>query len=431
MFKKIRNQLTILFSILMILFLVSFIIISYFLLSFILYNDSRNDIQTLAVSELADHKAELMHNVSKNESHSIEYKENSHSFYFVINDQNQILSGHEIMPEIRADILKRMEGWKPTAEEVRMEKFKLNGRGDVYFMIAGREVYNANRYLGVVYTGTDITQQRNVFQRIIWILIYVSVVFILLSTVLGYYMAGKAMRPIMRSFLRQREFVADASHELRTPLSVLQSSLEVLKKEQESLSDFSHQILDDMKEEVGRMTGLVRDLLTLARADSGSVELSCERFNIVTLTEQLVRSFQMLARKRQQHLTLIVPNELHVYADKERIAQLIYILLDNASKYTPANGEITLRIDEEEKGRGNKIRMIVQDTGIGIAQDEQARIYDRFYRIDKGRSRELGGTGLGLSIASWIINAHRGSIHLQSAPGQGSTFTVRLPIREN
>lgn len=429
MFTKIRNRLTLLFSVCMMLFLLLFIVSGYFLLSLALYHDSRELVQSAVAHEWDDHQDDI-ENPSQHEKaeKKIEYKQHDREFYYVLDRNGKAIKGDEALPELRTAILERVKDWKPQPNEIRTETFYLRDGNPVRMMIAGQAFYDHKSYIGAIYAGVDITGQDQALKRIITIQASASVVFLAISSLLAYYMANRAMRPIMRSFARQREFVADASHELRTPLSVLHSSIEVVESEEaERISEFSRQILHDAKDEVRMMTSLVGDLLTLARADSGVLEVNRQSFDLVDLSNQLARTFQPVLARRNQTFTLRVPETLPVYADAERIKQLLYILLENAGKYTPDGGRITLEVSMERKGKEEHIRLAVQDTGIGIPPEQQARIFDRFYRVDKGRSRQMGGTGLGLAIAEWIVQAHGGTIHLQSTVGVGSTFTVLLP----
>ncbi|MGZ4106095.1 MAG: sensor histidine kinase, partial [Tumebacillaceae bacterium] len=186
-------------------------------------------------------------------------------------------------------------------------------------------------------------------------------------------------------------------------------------------------VLLDMKDEVDRMSKLVADLLTLARSDSGQVELITEAFDVVAMAAQLERSFQHLTVPRGIVLKLDSEETLTVYGDKERLQQLLYILLDNAIKFMSHPGNVMLSLHKEREDQQDVLLIRVQDEGIGIDPEQQRRIFDRFYRGDKIRSREIGGTGLGLAIAKWIVEAHRGTISVTSTLGEGSTFTVRLP----
>jgi signal transduction histidine kinase len=184
-----------------------------------------------------------------------------------------------------------------------------------------------------------------------------------------------------------------------------------------------------MQDETKRMAGMVQHLLTLARMDSGALEIYRESFDLVPVLCATVRKGKNIAINKGIviHTEIPVSSQL-IYADKERITQLLHILLDNAVKYTPNGGEVSVGMSVIHHKGKKLLEIIVKDTGIGIPEKELPYIFERFYRVDKARSREAGGTGLGLSIARWIVEAHRGTIQVQSQPGQGSRFIVHLPI---
>ena len=171
------------------------------------------------------------------------------------------------------------------------------------------------------------------------------------------------------------------------------------------------------------MTRLVSDLLLVARSDNKALKLKLQKFDAAELLSQTARLMQPLADKK--HIALDIRNcDAHVIqADEQKIKQLMLILVDNAVKYTPDGGEVHVGFEKAPQGR---VRFFVQDTGIGIAKEDQRRIFDRFYRVDKARSREMGGNGLGLSIAQEIVNLHQGSIEVTSTLGKGTRFTVEL-----
>ncbi|MBN6186853.1 sensor histidine kinase [Aneurinibacillus sp. BA2021] len=427
MFTRTRTRLTLLFTGLLIVFLTAFTIVSYSSFSFLLYRDARQEVVQLAEKEAMEHGRDLLRSAKRDGE--IDFHPEKHSFYYVVTNEGTLVDGDESEPALREEIMHRLSGWHPAPEETRLEVFHQEGRHETHMLVTGRDVYQGEQLVGIVYAGEDVTPLKKSLRQMMLTLGTAAVLFAIISAVLGYYMAGRAMLPIVRSFNRQREFVADASHELRTPLTIFHSSLEVLdSEEREHLSPFSVQVIDDMKEEVKRMRTLVSDLLTLARADSGSLDLIRETFDLRPPVEQLVRSFQPLFANREQSFQWQAPEHFMVHADKERIMQLLCILLDNASKYTPEGGRISLELYEAGSGKERTAYIQVQDTGIGIPPEEQARIFDRFYRVDKARSREDGSTGLGLSIADWIVRAHGGVIHVRSTPGAGSTFIVQLPV---
>lgn len=193
------------------------------------------------------------------------------------------------------------------------------------------------------------------------------------------------------------------------------------------MSILSAQILEDSKDEIRRMARLVNNLLTLARADSGDIEILKEHFDLRPTAEYAIRSLKPIASNKNISLILLAPDQLPMYADKDRLAQLLFLFLDNGIKYTPNGGQVSLSINLAMQKNLNGITIIVQDTGIGLAPTDYSKIFERFFRTDKARSREVGGFGLGLSIASWIISAHGGTISVNRTPGMGTSFTIFMP----
>lgn len=248
---------------------------------------------------------------------------------------------------------------------------------------------------------------------------------VLAAAVGGVWLAGLALRPIRQSFERQRQFVSDASHELRTPLSVMRANGELLERHPEqSIGDNMPQV-EAITAEAEAMTKLVEDLLTLARADEGRGAMAHEPVELDAVIEDLARDMTALAGARGIALTTeLRPARLE--GDRLRLRQLGAILVDNALKYTPSGGKVNLRTATS----GKSVELVVSDTGPGIPEDEHGRIFDRFVRIDSARTRTAGGTGLGLAIAKWIAEAHGGRIAVESHPGQGAKFTIRLPAAD-
>jgi signal transduction histidine kinase len=241
----------------------------------------------------------------------------------------------------------------------------------------------------------------------------------------GFWLAGLALKPISASFERQRRFVSDASHELRTPLAVLRANGELLQRHPDQTIEKNMDQVDAITAEAEAMTKLVEVLLTLARADEGAANLAHEPVAFGALLEDLGRDMEALARGRQIALT-VDAEPVEVTGDRHRLRQLGTILLDNALKYTPAGGNVTVRCVRH----GKTAELSVTDTGPGIPPDQQSRIFDRFVRVDSARTRAAGGAGLGLAIAKWIAEAHGGRIAVESVPGNGSRFIVRLPLSD-
>ena len=302
----------------------------------------------------------------------------------------------------------------------------------IKLIAAGRSLYMKNNLIGTLYIGRDVSFQLRLFRWSLIALLGLGLLFFLLAVYFSYIMSKRAMIPIIHSYNRQREFVADASHELRTPLSVILSSIDTLQMEERLEKDaFAQRVLANMKSEVKRMTKLAGDLLTLARSDSGTLLLQSEPLDMRIHAQQMLLTLQPLAREKRIDLQLEAPETLPIRGDADRLEQLLVLLVDNAIKYTPEGGYVLVALSVETVKAVSMLKIIVQDTGIGIPSEEHQRIFTRFYRKDKSRSRQLGGHGLGLAIAKWIVDAHQGTIQVRSSVGEGSTFTVRIPFQQN
>jgi heavy metal sensor kinase len=245
---------------------------------------------------------------------------------------------------------------------------------------------------------------------------------------------NEMMDRIQQLFTGQERLVADVSHDLRTPLTTIQGNMELLRRMataqqtpgQQTLDVFA-EIMAEVENETERMSEMINDLLLLAQADSGMLKLQMERVEMDTLLLEVYRQTRRMAEHKKGPGALDVrlgtEDQAVVRGDPERLRQLLLNLTDNAIKYTPAGGAITLSLENSD----GWVRIAVQDTGIGISPEQQGQIFERFYRTDKARGRGPGGSGLGLSIVQWIANAHSGHVTVESAPGQGSTFTLHLP----
>ena len=228
---------------------------------------------------------------------------------------------------------------------------------------------------------------------------------------------------IERAYQRQRQFTADAAHELRTPLALLRTQIEVALAGR-GTPDEHRAVLSGVHEDAVRMTQLVNDLLTLARADAGQEALVFEPLHLNALADDLVGAMAPLAESRGVRLERgTAEPEVHVEADQMRLTQLLVNLVDNGLKYTPAGGTVTVAVGQTPAGA----LLRVADTGVGIAPEHLPHLFERFYRVDKARARAEGGAGLGLAISQWLARAHGGEITVESRPGRGTTFIVRVP----
>ena len=252
-----------------------------------------------------------------------------------------------------------------------------------------------------------------------------------------------------KSFHQMKQFSMDASHELKTPLTILRGEVEVALRKQRTPQEYE-EILQSNLEEINRMSHIVNDLLLLSKADSGDVRLNKEEVNLTEILDDIVDQIQILAQSKNLRIeTENHQEETHVLGDPLRIRELFLNLIENAIKYTEEGGSIRIRMERDAPrlsatiltpgrsdvassaqggGQADMAKIIVSDTGIGIAKEDQDKIFDRFYRVDKARSREQGGSGLGLSICKWIVWAHQGEIAVESEIGKGSSFIVKLPL---
>jgi len=226
------------------------------------------------------------------------------------------------------------------------------------------------------------------------------------------------------AFDQLRRFTADASHELRTPLTAIRSVGEVALQDQKSPSEYKD-VIGSMLEETDRLTRLVEGLLLLSRADAGHIRLHRTDVSLLDLAREAGSVLDVLAEEKRQRIIIDGDASLTVSADRLILRQALVNLIDNAIKYSSSGEQILVRV---KRGPEGQAAVHVVDHGPGVPAEHQPRIFDRFYRVDKARSREWGGAGLGLSIARWAVESHGGQITLESKEGRGSTFEVKLPV---
>ena len=219
-----------------------------------------------------------------------------------------------------------------------------------------------------------------------------------------------------------RQFSSDASHELRTPLTVLKGQSELaLGKERKS--EEYQEVISSNLEEVQYMSKVLEDLFVLSKSDENQIALDFELVPLKSLIEEVCKHAEIIAAEKNIKIVIAYLEGVQVYGDPVRLRQMIWNVVVNGIKYTQHDGEVKISVQDN----GDGVLIIIQDNGIGISEEDLPLIFNRFYRVDKARSRQEGGTGLGLSICKFIVGAHKGSINLKSKLGEGTKFKITLP----
>jgi heavy metal sensor kinase len=315
----------------------------------------------------------------------------------------------------------------------------------------------------LVLVGQGTQEESRRLSRLLAILLAVGSIVLILTLAAGWFLTGRALAPIariseaaaavsasnlaaridvaemetelgdlattinstfdrlQRAFDQQTQFTADASHELRTPLSIVLAQADLTLKRTRSVAEYQD-ALETIRRSARRMKSVVEGLLVLARADTGALALVKEEMDLAPAVEDACRLLAPLAAERSVNLeTRLQP--LLAWVDRERFAELMANLIGNAIRYNREGGRVEVCL----QNKNGDALLEVTDTGIGIPEDELPHVFERFYRVDKARSRAIGGSGLGLAIAKWVVEAHGGRISVASQPGMGTTFTVCLP----
>jgi two-component system sensor histidine kinase CiaH len=264
-------------------------------------------------------------------------------------------------------------------------------------------------------------------KRLILNLLVVNGVILGLSALVGYFLAGKTLKPIEEALEEQKRFVADASHEFRTPLTALKTSMEVALRDKKMSLRKAKEVIKSNLEDIDGLESLSNKLLSLARYQDNGHNLLFNDVDIAGVIENACRKILPLAKEKRIEIRLEVKKQT-IQANKESLEEMMVIFLDNAVKYTPPKGRVTVttRVDKR------CLFIEVADTGIGIAKEDIPHIFDRFYRLDKSRSKiDVPGFGLGLSLAKRIVEMHKGSVKVSSILNKGTAFTIKFPLKHS
>ncbi len=346
----------------------------------------------------------------------------------------------------------------------------IEGLDEYPIRVINYPVIKDDRLINFVQVGTSLEYVQDTLMKLLIIFLFTVPTILIFSSIGGYFLAKAALRPVdeitslarsigakdlsqrirvrnpkdelgrlaetfnemlerlSKSFDQTKQFSADASHELRTPLTILKGESEWALRSARNAKEYKATLTSNL-EEIDHMSKIIDDLLILSRADSGEIPFELESMKLSPILKDVYDMGIILAEKKSQELLLEIDgiDSISIMGNKLKLKQLFLNLVDNGLKYTKKGG----RIDMTARVNSDTVEVVVSDNGIGISDDDQKKIFDRFYRVDKNRSRREGGTGLGLAIARFITEAHRGTLNVTSTPGIGSTFCVTLPLSDN
>lgn len=269
----------------------------------------------------------------------------------------------------------------------------------------------------------DITSRQAILTNLIYTFLIAALAMIIVIFFISRSFANRSIKPIKEAFDKQKQFIADASHELKTPLAVINTNVDVLLSNGEDNINSQSKWLYYIKSEVERMSKLTNDLLYLARLDRSDAKMLFSVIDMSETVQDVILTMEAVIYENNIALNYEIEPGLKTYGNSEQIKQVVMILLDNALKYTDSKGNIDVNL----KQNNNSVVLSVANTGEGIPDEYVDKIFDRFYRIDKSRSRKSGGYGLGLSIARAIVEQHEGRIWAKSILNEKTTFSVELP----
>lgn len=336
--------------------------------------------------------------------------------------------------------------------------------GEVPIRLLSYPIRHGEGLVNIIRVGTSLRSAEEMLDRLVFVLLIASPLAVAVSLLGGWFLAGRALRPMdaitltaqriaagdltqriqitstdeigrlastfnnmiarLEASIRQiRQFSADASHELRTPLTITKGETELALRKPRSFEVY-REVLESNLEKIDRMSRIVDELLFLSRADLGEIKVDSAPVQLDSLVQEIQQQAAVLGQERQVETLLRTIQSAQVLGDEWRLRELFLNIVDNAVKYSRQMGKVEMSLVRE----GQMARISVTDQGIGISPEEQTHIFDRFYRSDAARTHAQKGTGLGLSICKWIAEVHHGKIQVESVLGKGSCFTVLLPL---
>ncbi len=423
-FGRSRRRLAIAYALIMCLFMAMIIIVMHQAMNWSMFSEQAQELSD-AANGVAEAQIFYLQNPNADVDENRYYKSvNDRLFFYIFTADKQLIRFERASYRIEPFVKNVIENW--SIEEGRVEVFShSNELGQLTTIMMTSKKIVTPQSVQILYVGKDVTALYSGLRKATYAQVVLGFIALLIASAIGYYMAGKAFLPLKEAYDKQKQFAADASHELRTPLAVLMSSAELLLADPSIQNPFLRQVLEDVKSEVKKMTNLVSELLMVARSDNNALKVKIQRLDLSEILQQVVRTMVPIAEKK--NIRLMGENFVKtlINADEQKIKQLAIILVDNAIKYTPEGGSVLVELENVDAKR---VSFSVMDSGIGIAAEDLDKVFDRFYRVDKARSREMGGNGLGLAIASEIVKLHEGKISVASKLGEGTKFTVELKV---
>lgn len=423
-FGRSRRQLAFAYALIMCLFLAVIIFVVHMAMNWSMFSEQAQELSD-ATEGVAEVQMFYLQNPGAAVDENRYFKSaNDRLFYYIFNADGQLVRFERASFRIEPFVMSVIEDWKIDEGEVEVFRHS-NEIGQLNTVMMTSKKISAESGEQTIFVGKDVTALYSGLEKATYAQVFLGVVALLIASGIGYYMAGRALVPLKDAYEKQKQFAADASHELRTPLAVVMASADLLLADPSIENPFLRQVLEDLKSEVKKMTDLVSDLLMVARSDNNALKVKIQRVNLTELLEQVVRMMKPIAEKKNILLLGEEYRTVFVNCDEQKIKQLAIILVDNAIKYTTSGGSVLVRFESADESTAV---FSVADSGIGIAEEDLGKVFERFYRVDKARSREMGGNGLGLAIASEIVKLHEGKISVASRLGEGTKFTVELKI---
>ena len=345
--------------------------------------------------------------------------------YFVDADGATVILNQLGNGEAGQALLRHKRDWPKQLDSSRL--LRMNGTsGERYrYLAAVAPVLDGDKRVGTLYMFKNMEFYYEAAYKTLFWLLCMALVLYMAACYFGYWLAGRNIRPISQMYARQKQFTADASHEMRTPLAVMKLAVQGLREDEDSrLSEFAKESVEMLDSEADRLSRLTENLMTLARSDEDNLPAYTEQVDMTALCHKVAAQLALLAEQKQIVLKQELQADLSVQGDELALSRLLIILLDNALKYSAPKTTVTLR------GARVKEHLVIEvrDEGCGISDEDKTRVFDRFYRVDKARSRSQGGLGLGLSLAWAIVHQHGGSIEAFDNQPQGTVMYVQLPL---